>query len=47
MLLMWLYMTSATVLIGAELNSEIEKAREAAGGQPARAKSAMQPEPRL
>ena len=31
MLLMWLYMTSATVLIGAELNSEIEKGREARG----------------
>jgi membrane protein len=27
MLLMWMYMTSATVLIGAEMNSEIEKAR--------------------
>jgi membrane protein len=27
-LLIWLYMTSATVLIGAELNSEIEKAGE-------------------
>jgi membrane protein len=31
MLLLWLYLTSATVLIGAELNSEIEKAREAIG----------------
>lgn len=28
MLLMWLYMSSATVLIGAEINSEIEKARD-------------------
>lgn len=27
MLLMWMYMTGATVLIGAEMNSEIEKAR--------------------
>jgi membrane protein len=27
MLLMWLYVTSATVLIGAELNCEIAKAR--------------------
>jgi membrane protein len=33
MLLMWLYMTSATVLIGAELNSEIEKTREQAGAE--------------
>ncbi len=30
MLLMWMYITSATVLLGAELNSEIEKA----GAQP-------------
>ncbi len=37
MLLMWLYMTGATILIGAELNSEIEKARESDGGEePAR-----------
>jgi membrane protein len=28
MLLMWMYMASATVLLGAELNSEIEKASE-------------------
>jgi membrane protein len=33
MLLMWLYMTGATVLIGAELNSEIEKARESDDGE--------------
>jgi membrane protein len=32
MLMIWLYATSATVLIGAELNSEIEKAEERAGG---------------
>jgi membrane protein len=32
-LLMWLYLTSATVLIGAELNSEIEKARESTGSE--------------
>lgn len=32
-LLLWLYLTSAAVMIGAELNSEIEKAREAAGGE--------------
>ena len=31
MLLLWLYLTSAAVLIGAELNSEMEKAREAIG----------------
>lgn len=31
MLLLWLYLTSAAVLIGAELNSEIDKAREPAG----------------
>lgn len=35
--LVWLYMTSATVLLGAELNSEIEKAREQRGqAQPER-----------
>jgi len=34
MLLMWLYVTNAAVLIGAELNSEIEKAREASGAEP-------------
>jgi membrane protein len=33
MLLLWLYLTSAAVLIGAELNSEIEKAREARGAE--------------
>lgn len=33
MVLMWLYLTSAAVLIGAELNSEIEKAREASGAE--------------
>lgn len=31
-LLLWIYLTSATVLIGAELNSEIEKASGRAGG---------------
>ena len=40
MLLLWLYLTSATVLIGAELNSEIEKAREASGMEPALRKGA-------
>src|SRR5689334_1630015 len=30
-LMIWLYMTSATILIGAELNSEIEKAGEKSG----------------
>lgn len=34
MLLMWMYMTSATVLLGAELNSEIEKASEGRGDPP-------------
>lgn len=33
MLLLWLYLTSAAVLIGAEFNSEIEKAREASGAE--------------
>src|SRR5205085_2921679 len=33
MLLLWLYLTSAAVLIGAELNSEMEKAREAIGAE--------------
>lgn len=33
MLLMWLYFTSAAVLIGAELNSEIEKAAEEKRGR--------------
>lgn len=32
-LLMWLYITNAVVLIGAEMNSEIEKADENRGGQ--------------
>ncbi len=36
MLLMWLYMTCAAILIGAEMNSEIEKAGESGAGQPAR-----------
>lgn len=37
MLLMWLYVTAAAILIGAELNSEIEKADERRGAlQPAR-----------
>ncbi len=40
MLLLWLYLTSATVLLGAELNSEIEKAREASGMAPALRKGA-------
>jgi membrane protein len=35
MLLMWLYLTNAAVLLGAEMNSEIEKAREARGAEPA------------
>jgi membrane protein len=33
MLLLWLYAASAAVLIGAELNSEIAKAREASGAE--------------
>jgi len=32
-LLLWLYLTSAAVLIGAELNSAIENAREAIGAE--------------
>ena len=40
MLLLWLYLTSATVLIGAELNSEIEKTREASGMEPTLRKGA-------
>jgi len=31
-LLLWLYLTSAAVLIGGEMNSEIEKAVRARGG---------------
>jgi membrane protein len=34
MLLMWLYVTNAAVLIGAEMNSEIEKAGEESGAEP-------------
>lgn len=33
MLLMWLYLTSAAILIGGELNSEIEKAAEGKAGK--------------
>jgi membrane protein len=33
-LLLWLYFTSAAVLIGGEMNSEIEKAAREQGGQP-------------
>lgn len=36
MLLMWFYMTSATVLLGAEMNSEIEKARDGRAATPMR-----------
>lgn len=46
-LLIWLYMTSATVLIGAELNAEIEKAadgRDQPG--PPNADAAVHPRPR-
>ena len=34
-LLMWLYLSSFIVLLGAELNSEIEKARGDCGGEEA------------